>query len=676
MKTTHQEGELAPYLFHQGTNFTAYSYLGVHPLSDGSTVFRVWAPNADSVSVVGDFCDWNVGIPMSRITERGIWEVTVTSGRLHAGQPYKYRIQNGGKILLKADPYARATELPPATASKIPDETPYVWRDDGWMAYRARTISDGGYYKQPINIYELHPLSWKLHEDGSYLTWIELAEELAPYVKRMGYTHIELMPVMEHPYDGSWGYQVCSYFAPTARLGSPNDFRAFIDMMHEAGIGVILDWVPAHFPKDAHGLYEFDGQLLYEYQGEDRMEHSGWGTRCFDVGRQEVQSFLISSATYWIEEFHADGLRVDAVASMLYLDYDREPGKWHPNVYGNNRNLEAIAFFQKLNAHLHGAYPDVLTIAEESGDFGGVTSSTGGGLGFSMKWNMGWMNDTLAYAELDPIYRKYHHNKTTFSLTYSFHEKYVLPISHDEVVHGKKSFLDRMPGTYEQKFAGQRVFYAWQMTHPGKKLTFMSSEIGQFREWDYAGSVEWFMTDYPMHAAMQQYFAAINAFYLQNPALWQRDDGWDGFAWVDADDAERSILSFRRNGDNGADELLILLNFTPVFRENFGVNVPHPGEWEIVFCSDEQRFGGLGLCPMETHTALPAAPDSEQHYITLPLPPLSAVILRSVPTPKKATRRAPRKTSKTADSAPAKAQTKSPPEAATSRSSNRKTKQS
>ena len=628
------DNTLAPYLFHQGTNYAAHEYLGAHLLPQGGCVFRVWAPNADAVSVVGDFCNWNEGLAMERVTPGGVWELTLRDGHVRAGQAYKYRIRRADRILLKADPYARATECPPATASLLPDEQPYLWHDEGWLAYRARTYRADHFYRQPINIYELHPLSWKRHADGSYLSYRELAEELAPYVKRMGYTHVELLPIMEHPYDGSWGYQVCSHFAPTARLGTPNDFCAFVDMMHEAGIGVILDWVPAHFPKDAHGLYEFDGQPLYEYQGNDRMEHSGWGTRCFDVGRQEVQSFLISGASYWIEHFHADGLRVDAVASMLYLDYDREPGKWHPNIYGNNRSLEAIAFFQKLNAHLHGAYPDVLTIAEESGDFGGVTAPDG--LGFSMKWNMGWMNDTLSYAELDPIYRRYHHDKTTFSLTYSFNERYVLPISHDEVVHGKKSFLDRMPGTYEQKFAGQRVFYAWQMTHPGKKLTFMSSEIGQFREWDYAGSVEWFMTDYPMHAAMQQYFAALNAFYLSEPALWQRDGGWDGFRWINADDAERSILAFCRRGDQPENELLVLLNFTPVFRDEFGVNVPHAGEWEVVFCSDEQRFGGLGLCPLTHHTSLPCAPDAEQHDLTLPLPPLSAVILRAVAPKKKA----------------------------------------
>ena len=633
-----EHSDLAPYYFHQGTNYSAYRYLGVHRSPDGtSTSFRVWAPNAAYVNVVGDFCDWDLGLPMTRITQGGVWELTIDTDRLPVGSPYKYRIVNAasGAVVYKADPYATATELPPATASLIPDPTPYVWHDEGWMHYRDKTMSPDGFYRQPINIYELHPGSWRLQEDGSFLAWDTLAEELAPYLKQMGYTHVELMPVMEHPFDGSWGYQVCGYFAPTARYGSPNQFRAFVDIMHEAGIGVILDWVPAHFPKDAHGLYEFDGQPLYEYQGRDRMEHRGWGTRCFDVGRQEVQSFLISSATYWIEEFHADGLRVDAVAAMLYLDYDKLPGEWCPNIYGDNRNLEAIAFFRKLNGHIHGLYPSVLTIAEESGDFGGVTGDISTGLGFSMKWNMGWMNDTLSYAELDPVYRKHHHEKTTFSLTYAFNERYVLPISHDEVVHGKRSFLDRMPGTYEQKFAGERVFYAWQMTHPGKKLTFMGSEIGQFREWDYKGKIEWFLLDYDTHAGMQRYFAALNQFYLAQPALWQRDGGWDGFCWINADDRDRSILSFRRNSDDPDDELLVLLNFTPVARPAFGINVPSPGHWREVFNSDELIYGGGGMTNPATLCSQPCAPDAEQHYVTLDLPPLAAVVLKRIPTPKK-----------------------------------------
>ena len=476
----------------------------------------------------------------------------------------------------------------------------------------------------------------RLGWDSSSEVYHELARELAPYLKQMGYTHVELMPVMEHPYDGSWGYQVTGYFAPTARFGEPDEFRGFVDAMHEAGIGVILDWVPAHFPKDAHGLYEFDGQPLYEYQGKDRMEHRGWGTRCFDVGREEVQSFLISSAVYWIEQFHADGLRVDAVAAMLYLDYDKLPDEWHPNVYGDNRNLESIAFFKKLNDYLRHTHPDVLTIAEESGDFGGVTSPDG--LGFSLKWCMGWMNDSLSYAKLDPLFRRGSHNKMTFSLTYIFSEQYVLPISHDEVVHGKLSLLDRMPGYYEMKFAGERVFYAWQMTHPGKKLNFMGNEIGQFREWDYNGQIEWFLLEYEMHAAMQRYFAALNHFYLEHPALWACEDSWDGMSWIDADNADESVYSYRRIDPKTGEDIIVVLNFTPVERRGFYVGVPKKGKYEEIFNSDAKEFGGGGL-----HNAAPIASEAVlchgmDHRICFDLPGMSAVMLRRVPPKKRAPR--------------------------------------
>ncbi len=592
---TQAASNMAPYLFHQGTNYHSSDYLGAHPTAEGY-VFRVWAPNAAQVFVVGDFCGWDTGIALQRITSGGVWEGFAPNAA--DGMLYKFRIVcHDGRVLYKADPYGRMMECPPATASRL-YESHYAWRDKTWLSFRKKVMKDGGFRHQPINIYELHLGSWQRHDDGTYLSYEELARELAPYVKQMGYTHIELMPVMEHPFDGSWGYQVSGYFAPTTRYGTPDDFRAFVDTMHEAGIGVILDWVPAHFPKDAHGLYEFDGQPLYEYQGKDRMEHAGWGTRCFDVGRQEVQSFLISNATYWIEEFHADGLRVDAVAAMLYLDFDKLPSEWLPNIYGNNRNLEAIAFFRKLNDYLHHTHPDVLTIAEESGDFGGITSPDG--LDFSLKWNMGWMNDTLAYAQYDPIYRKYHHNKTTFSLTYAFSEQYVLPISHDEVVHGKLSFLDRMPGDYWHKFAGERLFYAWQMTHPGKKLGFMGNEIGQFREWDFEGHIEWFLLDYDMHAAMQRYFAALNHFYLEHAALWDNDDSWDGFEWIDADNAEQSVLAFcrrtRAKGKSGQrQQLIVLLNFTPVDRYDFRLGVPSSGTWQEVFTSDAIEFGGGGF---------------------------------------------------------------------------------
>ena len=491
-------------------------------------IFRVWAPGASSVFVIGDFNGWQEDTPMIRVTEGGVWEASMPESSVPAGCKYKFRVVSAAGTHDKADPYAQATECPPATASVIAKPDGYSWRDGSWMQYRRRAMKN--FYSQPINIYELQIASWKRHEDGSYYSYSEIAPDIASYVKQMGYTHIELMPVMEYPFDGSWGYQVCSYFAPSARFGTPADFMGFIDTMHEAGVGVILDWVPAHFPKDEHGLYEFDGSRLYEYQGDDRVEHDGWGTRRFDVGRNEVESFLVSSAMFWLEHYHVDGLRVDAVASMIYLDYDKRPGEWIPNVYGDNRCLEAIAFFRKLNSCIKEKHPDVLMIAEESTAWANVTTFDGGGLGFDMKWNMGWMNDTLSYAQTDPVYRKYHHDKLTFSLTYAFSEKFVLPISHDEVVHGKKSFLDKMSGDYWQKFASARAFLAYMMTHPGKKLLFMGCEFGQFREWDYASGIEWFMLDYESHAKLQRYTAELNHFYLENPPLWECDDSWTDFS--------------------------------------------------------------------------------------------------------------------------------------------------
>lgn len=626
-KASKARSELADFLFHQGTNFHACDYLGAHPAKEGYT-FRVWAPNATAVFVVGDFCDWQTGAPMSRLTRAGIWEAHLPEAQ--DGMLYKFRIlTKDGRSIYKADPYARASELPPATASVL-YRSNYTWRDRGWLAFRKQTMAHSKFRRQPINIYELHLGSWIRHPDGSYLSYAEIACQLAPYLKQMGYTHVELMPVMEHPYDGSWGYQVSGYFSPTARFGSPDDFRGFVDTMHEAGIGVILDWVPAHFPKDAHCLYEFDGQPLYEYQGSDRIEHQGWGTRCFDLGREEVQSFLISSAVYWIEEFHADGLRVDAVAAMLYLDYDRLPGDWCPNIYGNNRNLEAIAFFKKLNDYLSHTHPDVLTIAEESGDFGGVTSPDG--LGFSLKWCMGWMNDTLSYATTDPLFRRHEHNRMTFSLTYIFSEQYVLPISHDEVVHGKRSFLDRMPGEYRQKFAGERVFYAWQMTHPGKKLSFMGNEIGQFREWNHDDQIEWFLLQYDMHAAMQRYYAALNHFYLEHPALWRCDDSWNGMSWIDANNQNESIYSYRRIDPQTNEEIIVLLNFTPVERRSFYVGVPQAGQYEEIFNSDAAEFGGNGLSNADPIPSEQVLCHGLDHRICLTLPGMSALMLRRVDT--------------------------------------------
>ena len=616
--------DMAEYLFHQGTNYRAYEYLGAHKTDDGY-IFRVWAPNADRIFLAGDFNNWGEDAPLERISEAGIWEITLGNDRISAGNKYKYKIYGCGQVHFKADPYATEAGLPPETASVVPTQSEYEWRDGGWLAYRKKNA--GKFYSLPMNIYELHMGSWKRHEDGTPFSYTELARDLAPYVKQMGYTHIEMMPITEYPFEGSWGYQVSSYFAPTTRYGTSDELKSFIDSMHEAGIGVILDWVPAHFPKDRFGLYEFDGKPLYEYQGADRMEHAGWGTRRFDVGRNEVQSFLISSASYWLREFHIDAIRVDAVASMIYLDYDKLPGEWVPNIYGDNRCLEAIAFFRKLNSHVKGEFPDALMIAEESTAWANITTFDNEGLGFDLKWNMGWMNDTLAYAELDPIYRKYHHNNLNFSLTYSFNEKYILSISHDEVVHGKRSFLDKMSGDYWQKFAGARAFMGYMMTHPGKKLNFMGGEIGQFREWDYEGEIEWFLLEYESHAKFQRYVAELNHFYLSQPALWQIEGSWDGFKWIDPDDNERSIISYRRIAKDGK-ELLVLINFTPVVYENFLLGTDVSGTYEEIFNSDDARFGGSGVINEGDLKTTGKGISSCRDSVEIRVPPLAVTVLR------------------------------------------------
>ena len=621
--------DLARYLFHQGTNYRAYEYLGAHRAGDTYS-FRVWAPNADAVALCGDFNKWNTDShPMKRVSEKGVWEICLPSKAIEEGQTYKYFIHNKGKSFFKADPYAFLFETPPNTASRVYNIEGYTWRDSGWLNYRKGKFDRKHVAAQPLNVYELHLGSWKRHEDGSYYTYEELAGDLVTYVKQMGYTHVELMPASEHPFDGSWGYQVCGYFAPTSRFGNPKDFMRFVDLMHEAGIGVILDWVPAHFPKDAHGLYEFDGQPLYEYQGWDRIEHEGWGTRRFDVGREEVQSFLVSNAVYWIEKYHVDGLRVDAVASMLYLDYDKRPGEWVPNVYGNNKCLEAIAFFKKLNSYLATVHPDVMTIAEESTAWSNITGFENDGLGFSLKWNMGWMNDSLAYAEIDPLWRSHNHNRLNFSITYSFSEQYVLPISHDEVVHGKKSLLDRMPGNYEQKFAGTRAFMTYMMTHPGKKLLFMGSEIGMFREWDYEDSIQWFLLDYDMHKKLQLFNAELNHLYLQSPPLWELDNTPDGFCWIDADNREQSIYSYRRIDKKG-NELIVLVNFLPIERENFLLAVPFEGSWQELLNTDDVRFGGNGNVNAGLYKTEPCMLRGYTQAVRITIPPLGAVIFRCV----------------------------------------------
>lgn len=607
------------YLFHQGTNAKAYEYLGSHrdEEDENFTYFRVWAPHAVAVFVACDRNNWmGEGFELSRINEQGLWEGHFEGFKEFDAYKYLIIAQDGRK-LMKCDPYAFHAETRPGTASKIYELGSFEWTDGAWLKKRRRK----NIYASPMNIYELHVGSWQRYADGNTLPYRELADRLVPYVVDMGYTHVELLPIMEHPFDGSWGYQVCGYYAPTARFGTPQDFMYFVDTMHGAGIGVILDWVPAHFPKDAHGLYEFDGQPLYEYQGADRQEHRGWGTRCFDVGREEVQSFLISDAVFWAQVYHADGLRVDAVAAMLYLDYDRLPGEWIPNVYGTNENLEASAFFRKLNTTMKREAPGVLMIAEESTAFANITGLAHNGLGFDLKWNMGWMNDTLFYVQKECVYRKYHHDKLTFSLTYAFAERYVLPISHDEVVHGKKSFLDKMPEDYWRKFAGVRVFAAWEMTHPGKKLFFMGCEIGQFTEWDYRAEVEWQLLSYDSHAALQLYFAELNHLYLRTPALWEQDDSWQGFAWMDADDAQESIISFCRT-DRAGRSVLVILNFTPATYEGYTQRVPAAGEYREIFNSDSTRYGGSGVTNGDT--VFCAGPEKT---IRLRVPPLGCTVL-------------------------------------------------
>lgn len=629
-KTPSREGELAPYLFHQGTNYHAQRYLGVHRSDekDGSFryTFRVWAPNAYGVSLVGDFVGWDNGCPMTRVTQGGVWEYTLESANKLEGDKYKFKVFSQKGAVYKADPYATYGETLKNTASIVHTESPFRWRDKAWLEKRKAVASTEHFYPVPMNIYEMHLASWRTRdnrtnkEGDAYLNYREIADLLVPYVKKLGYTHVEILPITEYPFDGSWGYQCCGYFAPTSRFGTPEDFKYFVNKLHTNGIGVIMDWVPAHFPKDAHGLYEFDGSSLYEYSGDDRREHQEWGTMCFDVARNEVQCFLVSSALYWLEEYHVDGLRVDAVASMLYLDYARKPGEWNPNVYGGNESLESIAFFQKLNKTVFGEHFDVLMIAEESTAFGRVTKPVHeGGLGFNFKWNMGWANDMYAYVQCDPFFRHSCHNKLNFSLTYAFTENYILPVSHDEVVHGKKSLLDKMYGSYEQKFAGDRLFMAYQILHPGKKMTFMGCEYGQFREWDYENALEWFMLDYEKHAKLLRYVEKLNHFYLAHSELWEIDDSWDGFEWIYPDRAHDNLLAFVRRNRAG-EELVAVLNFSARSYTDYGVDVKGQAYREV-FNTDLESFGGEGR---QNQGILKA----ENGKIQLFLPPLSAVILQ------------------------------------------------
>ena len=610
-----KKDEQTKYLFHQGTNYRSYNYLGSHfekKGKDSGVIFRVWAPNAESVSVVGDFNGWDKTANVMK-KDGGIFELFVKG--LKQYDNYKYCVKSQKSEVLKADPYAFHAETTPETASKIYDLDGYKWRDGEYMENLG-----GQAHHKPMNIYEVNLLSFMRKENGDYYSYRELEKVLVPYVKKHGYNYVEMMPVTEYPFDGSWGYQVTGYFAVTSRLGTPKDFMSLVDAFHRENIGVILDWVPAHFPKDEFGLYEFDGAPLYENHGWDRIEHKSWGTRRFDYGRTEVQSFLISSAFIFFDKYHIDGIRVDAVASMLYLDYDKKPGEWLPNQYGDNKNIEAIEFIKKLNKSVHEAYPYAIMIAEESTAYPYVTKPVDeGGLGFDYKWNMGWMNDVLSYVAVDPLFRKYDHNKLNFSMMYAFSEHYILPISHDEVVHGKKSLLDKQFGSYEDKFAGVRAFMGYMIAHPGKKLMFMGSEFGQFKEWNYKEGLEFFLKDYEKHNKLDRFFTELNKFYLANEALYGDDDGWDGFEWIAADDADKNSLAFIRKC--GKSEIIAAINFSGAdIKYRIGVE---KGGYKVVFDSDKQIYGGDGKSRKRIYNAEAISSNGKDYSIEIDMPKLS-----------------------------------------------------
>ena len=609
--------------FHTTGVSDAYRFLGCHAQNrDGvdGFVFRTWAPQAQSVRVTGDFNFWNEeDLPMQPVG-CGVWEAF--SRFAQPGQRYKLCIKTkDGRTVYKTDPYGNRCGVLPDTASIIEAEGGFVWHDG---LYRARRRKEK-ILNRPVNIYEVHAGSWKRHEDGSVLSFRELAQQLVPYVKDMGYTHIELMPVMEYPYDPSWGYQITCYYAPTHRYGAPEDLKYFIDEAHKAGIGVILDWVPAHFPKDANGLYEFDGTCCYELSDPTMNEHPDWTTRIYDYGKPEVRSFLISNACYWISQFHADGIRVDAVASMLYLDYNRP--NYKPNRFGGRENLEAIDFLRQLNAAAFQTEPAVMMIAEESTAFPLITKPDyDGGLGFLFKWNMGWMNDMLQYMSLDPLYRKGDHNALTFSMTYAFSENFILPLSHDEVVHGKCSLIGKMPGNYDDKFNNLRVLYAYQIAHPGKKLNFMGSEFAQFIEWNFKQGLDWLLLDYEKHQKMQQFVKTLNRFYLENRELWEVDTGWDGYEWIEPDDRDRSVIAFRRKDRKGR-ELVVVCNFCPVLRENYRLGLPKQGWYVPVLNTDDEAFGGYGFAPETVRTEKKPSHGQAQSGL-FRVPPMSVCFYR------------------------------------------------
>ena len=579
-------------LFYSGRDCRAFDYMGAHPfVQDGEQgyLFRVYAPEAEKVSVMGEFNDWNRDADYMMRDEQGIWEKFIPNIPEYAA--YKYSVwAKSGDVFDKSDPYGFHFETRPGNATKAYDLDGYEWGDASWLDWRKKHLP----YSNPVNIYECHLGSWKMHEDGNFYSYRQLADELVPYVKEMGYTHIEFMPLTEYPFDGSWGYQVIGYFAATSRYGTPKDLMYLIDKAHQAGLGIIMDWVPAHFPKDGCGLVEFDGSHLYEYADPLKMEHKEWGTRVFDYGKVSTRNLLFSSAMFWIEKFHMDGLRVDAVASMLYLDYNRQ-GEWRPNVHGGRENLEAVDFLRLLNEYILTDHPDVMMIAEESTAWPMVTKpGYDGGLGFNFKWNMGWMNDMLCYCSADPFFRKDMHDKITFSFMYAFSENYILPLSHDEVVHGKCSLISKMPPPYENQFGGLRALYGYMAAHPGKKMLFMGGEFAQFSEWAYQRGLDWMLLDYPAHRQMQAYVKALNHFYLATPQLWEQDTDWRGFEWISHEDNRNNIIAFRRVAKDGSD-IVVVVNFSPEEQQEYRIGVPITGTYEEIFTSDKTEFGGSGM---------------------------------------------------------------------------------
>ena len=614
------------YLFGNGTHYEIFDKLGAHPKTYNGKkgmYFAVWAPHAQAVSLVCDRNDWVPGAdPMTMLETSGIWEVFIP--KMGLGELYKFAITtSSGKVLFKADPYAFSSEYRPGTASVTADIDHFSWSDSAWMEKRR----EEDVLKSPMSIYEVHLGSWRKKDreekDGFY-TYIEAAHELADYVKEMGYTHVELMGIAEHPFDGSWGYQVTGYYAPTSRYGTPKDFMYFVNYLHKKGIGIILDWVPAHFPRDAHGLADFDGQPLYEYADPRKGEHPDWGTKVFDYGKNEVKNFLIANALFWVEKFHVDGLRVDAVASMLYLDYGRTPGNWVPNIYGGHENLEAIEFFKHLNSVLTGRKTGAVMIAEESTAWPKVTGAPeDDGLGFTFKWNMGWMHDFLEYMKLDPYFRKYNHNKMTFGLTYFISENYILVLSHDEVVHLKCSMINKMPGIYEDKFANLKCAYTFMMGHPGKKLLFMGQDFGQWHEWDEKVSLDWYLTGEDLHASLQSYVKDLLHLYQKYPALYRLDNDWNGFQWVNANDGDRSIFSFIRRDETGKRSLLFVINFTPMERSDYRVGVPKRGVYSLILNSQE----GL-LKKSVPYRAKKGECDGQPYSVSYPLAPYGTAVFR------------------------------------------------